>query len=323
MTLKVIFVELVETKISWEGSHYFLLTFFCEYHCTFEKCCFIAILLSAPRNCNPWDDSQSGGLELKDLAELSELSECGFDVFAYIKTLDFKLRKWAIDNNIRLSAMSHLLKILKANGHPSLPMDARTILKTPKKVNVFKMGSGECWYGGLKSKLIESCKKYNCSDIVELNIHIDGTPIYKSSKSEFWPIQCSIKGVDVKSFFVQLFQGSSKPDTAEIFLRPLLNEMHELLASGLTVAQNEHTKTFQIRIDKFILDAPARAFLKCIIGHSGYYSCERCEEKGEYLCKVRAKVSNKRNAGHVCLIGTHYGLVSLNKIGTKSSYCAL
>lgn len=67
------------------------------------------------------------------MAELTELSESGFDVFAYIKTLDFKLRKWAIENNIRLFALSQLLKILKANGHPSLPIDARTILKHPKQ----------------------------------------------------------------------------------------------------------------------------------------------------------------------------------------------
>ena len=28
-------------------------------------------------------------------------------------------------------------------------------------------------------------------------------------------------------------------------------------------------------------DAPARQFLKCVKGHSGFYSCERCEIKGE------------------------------------------
>lgn len=69
---------------------------------------------------------------------------------------------------------------------------------------------------------------------------------------------------------------------SELLIGPLLNEMHDLSASGLSVAPNGHTKIFEIRIDKFILDAPARAFLKCIIGHSGYFSYERCEEDGEY-----------------------------------------
>ncbi len=145
-------------------------------------------------------------------------------------------------------------------------MDARTILKTPKKVDVLKMGSGECWYGGLKDKLIDECKKRNCPDVLELTIHIDGTPIYKSSKSEVWPVQCSINGIYMKAFFVQIYKGSFKPDSAELYIRPLLNEIHELVAYGLPVALNTHTKVYEIRIDKFLLDSPARAFLKCIIG---------------------------------------------------------
>lgn len=262
-----------------------------------------------PNNCNSEDDSQFDDFDIGELSELAERSEFGFDVFAYIKTLDFELRKWAIKNNIRLFALSELLKILKKRGHPSLPIDARTLLKTPKKVNVFKMGSGECWYGGLTNKLTDLCKKNECPDTLNLTIHIDGTPIYKSSKSDFWPIQCSVKGIKMKAFFVQIYKGPSKPDSAELYIRPLLNEIHQLLASGLSVIINGHTNMFQIRIDKFILDAPARAFLKCIIAHSGYFSCERCEEEGEYLCKVernvKSKNTTKKNAGHVCLIGTN------------------
>ena len=36
----------------------------------------------------------------------------------------------------------------------------------------------------------------------------------------------------------------------------------------------------------FICDAPARAFLKNIIYHTEYSSCERREEEGEWLGKV-------------------------------------
>lgn len=80
-----------------------------------------------------------------------------------------------------------------------------------------------------------------------------------------------------------------------------------------------------------ILDAPARAFLKCIKGHSGYFSCERCTEEGVYVYtngdiknttkkevskkNVTVTTSNKKkklkknvNRGHVCLIGTEADL---------------
>lgn len=91
--------------------------------------------------------------------------------------------------------------------------------------------------------------------------------------------------------------------------RPLLNETHELLENGLTASKNGQNKMFQIKVNKFILHAPARAFLKCIIGHSGYFSCERCEEEGVYLRvtpkSAKDKDDKNSNAGHVCLVATN------------------
>lgn len=82
--------------------------------------------------------------------------------------------------------------------------------------------------------------------------------------------------------------------------------------------------TFKVKMVNMILDAPARAFLKCVKSHSGYFSCERCNEEGVYLLKSggekkriikvttkvtkkvseRAKPKKKTDRGHVCLIGT-------------------
>ena len=42
----------------------------------------------------------------------------------------------------------------------------------------------------------------------------------------------------------------------------------------------------KITVKAFICDAPARAFLKNIIYHTGYNSCERCEELGEWKGRV-------------------------------------
>lgn len=109
----------------------------------------------------------------------------------------------------------------------------------------------------------------------------------------------------MRAFFVAIYKGTSKPPSAETFLRPLLNEMHDLVENGLFVSE---TELVQVKINKFILDAPARAFLKCIIGHGGYYSCERCEERGEFLRKISKRAKTSKQSGHVCLLGTNAAL---------------
>ena len=39
-------------------------------------------------------------------------------------------------------------------------------------------------------------------------------------------------------------------------------------------------------ISCFICDAPARAYVKQIKGHSGYYGCDKCTQSGDYAGKV-------------------------------------
>lgn len=125
----------------------------------------------------------------------------------------------------------------------------------------------------------------------------------------------------MKPFFVGLHLGSSKPISLELFLRPLVDDLKDLLKNGLKLVTGEmHT----IKLDMMILDAPSRAYLKRIIGHSGYFSCERCTEEGVYLIQPakgqkakkknavkknngkKKKVNNNENQhrGHVCLVGT-------------------
>ena len=61
-----------------------------------------------------------------------------------------------------------------------------------------------------------------------------------------------------------------------IFLADFINEEKILKNDGLVVTSN---KTITVSIKCFVCDAPARAFLKCVLNHIGYSSCERCEKK--------------------------------------------
>ena len=47
-----------------------------------------------------------------------------------------------------------------------------------------------------------------------------------------------------------------------------------------------------INISCFICDTPARAYVKQIKGHSGYYGCDKCTQKGEWHNKVTFPSTN-------------------------------
>ena len=39
----------------------------------------------------------------------------------------------------------------------------------------------------------------------------------------------------------------------------------------------------EVKLDKIMLDAPAKSAVLNTIGHNGYFSCPRCEVEGRYI----------------------------------------
>lgn len=186
--------------------------------------------------------------------------------------------------------MSKLLKILKPK-HNELPIDARTLLHTPKKNEISNLPSGGLyWDAGLIKSLSEICKYKDCPTKLVLEFNIDGLPISKTSKVQFWPIQCSILNVNIRPIFVGIYCGMTKPVSVDEYVEPFINECGLAIDEGIVI----NGKSYTVKFDKMMADAPARAFLKCIKGHSGYCSCERCTVEGKYCYSTK----------HVCLVGT-------------------
>jgi len=84
---------------------------------------------------------------------------------------------------------------------------------------------------------------------------------------------------DNRPFVVGLLCGDGKPDPLDVYLNPFLEELLALVVNGLEF-QNS---TYDVKVRCFICDAPARAYLKCIKGHSEYSSCERCHQEGDFI----------------------------------------
>lgn len=88
---------------------------------------------------------------------------------------------------------------------------------------------------------------------------MDGLPIYKSSREEFWPILFNIFEMpNVAPMVAGIYSGKSKPLNLDGFLMPMVNELKPILQEGIII--NDHKITVKIRC--FIADSPARAFIK-------------------------------------------------------------
>lgn len=113
--------------------------------------------------------------------------------------LSSKIAKWAVKNNISLSALRELLTILRKDPSyytNNLSADPRTLLKTPNKSYSKTLGSGLFHYFGIAEILNSLCITLNInvtsSTEFFLAVNIDGLSLSKSSASSFWPILYSV-----------------------------------------------------------------------------------------------------------------------------------
>lgn len=103
--------------------------------------------------------------------------------------------------------------------------------------------------------------------------------VYKNSKGELWPIVLKIhdKKYDCTPFVVAIYYGDSKPADVRKYLRDFVVECQRIINDGVVIGG----KKYQFKIFAIVGDGQARAYIKCIIGPTGYYACERCETEGE------------------------------------------
>ncbi|KAM0735783.1 hypothetical protein ACS0PU_009744 [Formica fusca] len=210
----------------------------------------------------------------------------------HILNLKTSLTQWILKFQIPHVAVNNLLQILTPL-HPELPLDSRTLLKTPISIAIKTLENGEYCHIGLKSGLknVISPTRYFLNDIVELSFNIDGVPLFSSSNIQIWPISCLVKNFESKPFIVGLFCGTAKPKPLDEYLNDFIDELFDLLQNGF----NFNNKIYIIKIHSFICDAPAKAYIKCIKSHGGYHACDKCTENGEFHGRVTYPGTNARH----------------------------
>lgn len=221
--------------------------------------------------------------------------------FANFTCKKSELREWAVKHNITHLAIADLLKLVcKWLPADDFPVDPRTLMKTPRHVNISNIAGGQYYYFGLKEVLIKTIEeglnsKYKGPNIstligipnlITLTIGVDGLPLSKSSNVCFWPILAYIdQALTSKPFPVALFYGQAKPNDLSSFLRSFIEEVVFLERNGLVL----NDILYSVRLRCIISDAPSRSFLKCIKLHNAYYGCERCYCKGYWRKRVLFK----------------------------------
>ena len=186
------------------------------------------------------------------------------------------LTKWAVKCKLQREYFDELLNLIRISGRfhqEDIPKDSCTLLRTPRKVNVVDKCNGKYVYLGLRKGILSIIQK-SVKEIrsVEVDINIDGLPVHKSSNLQFWPILCRVVGLIDQPFVVALYSGNYKPSHLDQFLSDFVNEANYMHQNGISINNME----LAFRVRSFICDAPARAFIKCVAGHTAKFGCERC-----------------------------------------------
>lgn len=185
--------------------------------------------------------------------------------------------------NISNAAINFLLFFLNCKG-----------IKVPKTAHGLR--------GKLRNHMFDSCKVENgdigfCSLIthiaycikngflkasgvqteITLHLNLDGLPLFKSSRLNIWPLLMTIKECTYpKPFPLAFFCGVGKPNV-EIFFSKLKEDLRAL--KQFIKVENVFVKVKEV---VFICDAPARALVQCIKGHSAKDGCGYCRWQAVY-----------------------------------------
>lgn len=197
----------------------------------------------------------------------------------YSNNLINDLRYWSTENNVPLSTVTKLLLILRKCGHSQLPKVAQTLLKTPNSTEVIEMSPGHYYHFGIKNNVIKLLRTENRFTDLTMDINVDGVPITNSGRHQFWPILGRLNEIDIKPFVIGLYYGLKKPDTCSEYLKYFVEEMKVINETGIIF----NNRIYSLKINVFICDAPARAFIKGTKGHNAYFGCGDCLQEGEYV----------------------------------------
>ncbi|KAI8119858.1 hypothetical protein CVS40_8792 [Lucilia cuprina] len=198
------------------------------------------------------------------------------------KTLKDKIGEWYFKNRPSRECFEELLQIL-FDENIDIPLSANSFIKKREQLTIKNVIPGLYCHFGIKKQILRILSGiYNCNKI-SIDINIDGLPLFKSSRTQLWPILVKIVNFpNISVFAIGVYLGKSKPSSIDCFLSELLTELKELTENGIVI----ENKIIGFEVRAVICDAPAKAFVCGIVGHTSSHGCTKCTQVGKKLGNV-------------------------------------
>ena len=122
------------------------------------------------------------------------------------------------------------------------------------------MEGGEYYHFGLATGVMSRLKSLTLlANTVWMQFNVDGLPLFKSSRLQFWPILATVNVDHTRSpFLVGLFCGHSKPKSVSEFLGPFIADLRDILENGIL----HNGQQILVKVSSFVCNAPPEHFLK-------------------------------------------------------------
>lgn len=181
--------------------------------------------------------------------------------------------------NVSKKKVDDILKLFRLIL-PFLPKSYRTLLRTPRKVSLQVLGTGQMWYKGIRHNIEQriNYKYLTDNDQIVMDVNIDGIPLQRDSSKQFWPLLGRFAH-EKYPFIIGVFFDRGKPSDLDAYLHNYIVEVAELTENGFEC----NGTVFSFCVRNYILDAQARNFVKQCVPHNSQFACEKCIIQGEWF----------------------------------------
>lgn len=197
------------------------------------------------------------------------------------KNLIEDLRKYAIITKCPHSKLGLLLSLLRLYGL-DVPIDPRTLLKTPRSTEIMKGLYGEYKHFGLLESIqniVNKNQNLNLPETLNLGVGIDDVPTYKGiSITLILGCLDEINEVFIIGIYKPFKLEDKEKDDPDVYLSNFAEDMSMLEIVGVECIN----KRYNIEFSKLVADAVAKSKVLKQAGHTGYLSCTKCWIYGSY-----------------------------------------